>query len=60
VTAAACQAAFDLGATACTLYPDADNSTRNHVYRRIGLRQVVEVVDARLTAVSTAPEAGRS
>ena len=45
VVAAASQRALDAGHEYCFLYTDLANPTSNSIYRRIGYRQVTEVMD---------------
>jgi predicted GNAT family acetyltransferase len=59
VTAVVCNEAFDLGASACTLYADAANPTSNSVYRRLGFHEIGLVIDAKLTAPPVEREATR-
>lgn len=45
ITAALAQKALDRGKKSCFLYADADNPTSNKIYRTIGFRPVIDVVD---------------
>lgn len=46
VTAHVCADALAAGASACTLYTDADNPTSNGVYQRLGFEPVGSIVEA--------------
>jgi RimJ/RimL family protein N-acetyltransferase len=59
LTAAVTADALAKGAVAVTLFTDAANPTSNRVYRRIGFREVGQVVDLRFTDGAVGSGSGR-